>query len=201
MTSHHQGTDAGSKAADDFHQRRAIGPRHDVVHEHRVETSVEPQNFERLVCIGGIPAADIPDQGRRLAAKFDALVEPLLSAPRSREILDMLTGLGGAPEATALGGGERLPLVHAAMLNAYQIHAQEFDCVHEAAVVHPMAASVPVLLGWAEREGGVSGARLIRALVVAVNVAATLGLCSRAPMRFFRPANGGGVRAPGGVTF
>jgi len=86
------------------------------------------------------------------------------------------------------------------MLNAYQVHSQEFDCVHEAAVVHPMAAALPALLGWAEREGGVSGARLIRAVVVAVDVAATLGLCSRAPMRFFRPANAGGFGATVGLA-
>src|SRR5205823_5582697 len=77
---------------------------------------------------------------------------------------------------------------------------QEFDCVHEAAVVHPMAAVLPALLGWAEREGGVSGALLIRAIVAAVDVATTLGLCSRAPMRFFRPANAGGFGATVGLA-
>ena len=97
-------------------------------------------------------------------------------APWRSEILDLLISAGGTPESTVFGGGERLPLMHAAMLNAYQIHAQEFDCVHEKAVVHPMAATLPVLLGWAERDGGVSGALLIRATVVAVDVAATLGL-------------------------
>jgi aconitate decarboxylase len=75
----------------------------------------------------------------------------------------MLTGIGGAGESTVFGLGERLPLMHAAMLNAYQIHSQEFDCVHERAVVHPMGAVLPTLLGWAEREGGVSGALLIPA--------------------------------------
>ncbi len=34
----------------------------------------------------GIPASDIGEQGRRLAAKFDALVAPLLGAPRAREL-------------------------------------------------------------------------------------------------------------------
>src|ERR1700730_14823638 len=34
----------------------------------------------------GIPAADITEQGERLAAKFDALVEPVLGAPRTREL-------------------------------------------------------------------------------------------------------------------
>jgi 2-methylcitrate dehydratase PrpD len=123
-----------------------------------------------------------------------------LATPWRGEVFDMLAEIGGTGEATVLGGGERLPLAHAAMLNAYQIHGQEFDCVHEGAVVHPMAAVVPALLGWAERESGVSGARLLRAVVVAVDVAATLGMCSRAPMRFFRPANAGGFGATAGLA-
>ena len=123
-----------------------------------------------------------------------------VAAPWRREVLDMLAAGGGAAEATVFGTGERLPLAHVAMLNAYQAHSQEFDCVHEAAVVHPMAAALPALLGWAERDGGVSGARLIRAVIVAVDVAATLGLCSRAPMRFFRPANAGGLGATVGLA-
>ena len=41
----------------------------------------------------GIPAADIADQGRRLAAKFDALVEPVLGAPRARELREIIAGL------------------------------------------------------------------------------------------------------------
>ena len=122
------------------------------------------------------------------------------STPWRAEVLDMLADSGGAGEAVVFGGGERLPLAQAAMLNAYQIHGQEFDCVHEAAVVHPMAAVLPVLLGWVEREGEVSGAHLLRAVVVAVDVGATLGLCSRAPMRFFRPANASGFGATVGLA-
>ena len=34
----------------------------------------------------GIPATDIAEQGERLAAKFDALVAPVLGAPRTREL-------------------------------------------------------------------------------------------------------------------
>jgi len=41
----------------------------------------------------GIPAADIDGQGRRLAAKFDALVEPVLGAPRARELRETIAGL------------------------------------------------------------------------------------------------------------
>jgi aconitate decarboxylase len=117
------------------------------------------------------------------------------SAPWRREVLDMAGISGGAREAIVWGSGERLPLAQAAMVNAYQIHSQEFDCVHEGAVVHPMAAILPCLLHWAEREGGVSGEGLIRAIIAGVDVAVNLGLSSRAPMRFFRPANCGGFGA------
>ncbi len=146
----------------------------------------------------------VPEAARVAAKTFiaDTLAVGIAGTqtPWRGEILDMLAGIGEAPETTVLAGGERLPLMHAAMLNAYQIHGQEFDCVHEAAVVHPMAAVLPTLLGWSQREGGVSGARLIRAVAVAVDVAATLGLCSRAPMRFFRPANTGGLGATVGLA-
>ena len=43
----------------------------------------------------GIPAADIAEQGSRLAAKFDALVEPVLGAPRAREVRQMVASLDG----------------------------------------------------------------------------------------------------------
>lgn len=109
-------------------------------------------------------------------------------------------GGGGPPEAAIWGSGERLPLAQAAMVNAFQVHSQEFDCVHEGAVVHPMAAVLPCLTGWSERDGRVSGDRFLRAVIAAVDVAATLGLCSRAPMRFFRPANAGGFGAVGGLA-
>jgi 2-methylcitrate dehydratase PrpD len=149
------------------------------------------------VAAHGVPAA-ASTAAKAFIADTLAVGVAGVSTPWREEILDMVTG--GAAEARVWGGSERLPLVHAAMLNAYQIHGQEFDCVHEAAVVHPMAAVLPALLGWAEREGGISGARLIRAVVVAVDVAATLGLCSRAPMRFFRPANAGGFGATAGLA-
>jgi aconitate decarboxylase len=151
-----------------------------------------------------VGAHGVPAAARSAAIAFiaDTLAVGIsgLSAPWRREILDMLSSVGGPGESTVFGSGERLPLMHAAMLNAYQIHSQEFDCVHEMAVVHPMAAVLPALLGWAEREGGISGALLIRATAVAVDVSVTLGLCSRAAMRFFRPANASGFGATVGLA-
>ena len=51
----------------------------------------------------GIPATDIAEQGERLAAKFDALVEPVLGGPRSRELRQMAAGLDGLADIGDLG--------------------------------------------------------------------------------------------------
>src|SRR4051794_18019570 len=53
-------------------------------------------------------------------------------------VLAMVKEWGGGDEATAWGSGARLPAPSAAYVNAYLIHSLEYDCIHEAAVVHPM---------------------------------------------------------------
>jgi len=50
----------------------------------------------------GIPAADIADQGRRLSAKFEALVEPVLGAPRTRELRETIAGLDHLADVASL---------------------------------------------------------------------------------------------------
>jgi 2-methylcitrate dehydratase PrpD len=151
-----------------------------------------------------VATGEVPGAARKAAKTFiaDTLGVGIAgaSAPWRREVLDMVAASGGAAEATVWGTGERLPVAAAAMVNAYQIHCQEFDCVHEGAVVHPMAAILPSLLGWGERESGISGDKMLRAVIAGVDVAVTLGLCSRAPMRFFRPANCGGFGAVTGLA-
>ena len=151
-----------------------------------------------------IASGEVPEVVRAAAKIFiaDTLGVGIAgaAAPWRREVLDMAAASGGVAEATVWGTGEKLTLAAAAMVNAYQVHSQEFDCVHEGAVVHPLAAILPSLLGWAEREGGISGDGLLRAVIAAVDVAVTLGLCSRAPMRFFRPANCGGFGAVAGLA-
>ena len=151
-----------------------------------------------------VASDEVPDAARAAAKMFiaDTLGVGIAgaTAPWRREVLDMAAASGGIAEASVWGTGERLPLAQAAMVNAYQVHSQEFDCVHEGAVVHPMAAILPSLVGWAQREGGISGETLVRAVIAGVDIAVTLGLCSRAPMRFFRPANCGGFGAVAGLA-
>jgi 2-methylcitrate dehydratase PrpD len=68
------------------------------------ELDIELTGGQRLTARhdAGIPAADIADQGRRLAAKFDALVEPVLGAPRARELRETIAGLDRLADITNL---------------------------------------------------------------------------------------------------
>ena len=129
----------------------------------------------------------VPEAARAAAETFiaDTLAVGIAgaAAPWRTEVLDMARASGGDPEATVWGSDHKLPLAQAALVNAYQVHSQEFDCLHEGAVVHAMSAILPSLLGWAEREGSTSGERLLRAVIAGIDVAVNLGLCSRAPMR------------------
>jgi 2-methylcitrate dehydratase PrpD len=108
-------------------------------------------------------------------------------------------GWGQGGEATVWGRRERAPATTAAMANAFQVHCQEYDCVHEGAVLHPMATALPAALAHAERAGGISGRELLTACAVGVNVSAGLGIASRSAMRFFRPATAGGFGATAAV--
>lgn len=121
------------------------------------------------------------------------------SGARVAEVARLAASWGPAAEATSWLDGARLSAGSAAIVNAYLIHCLEFDCVHEGAVVHPMATILSATLAWSEREAGrgrpVDGARLLAALCVGVDVAGLLGVATDAQLRFFRPATAGGFGA------
>jgi 2-methylcitrate dehydratase PrpD len=102
---------------------------------------------------------------------------------------------GKGAEAVVWGRAGRVPAGIAALLNGYQVHCQEFDCLCEPAVLHPMATVLSAAMAMAERRGGVSGKDLILAACVGVDVACYLGVASNQALRFFRPATAGGFGA------
>lgn len=117
------------------------------------------------------------------------------AAPGADELLAVARTWSSGPQAQVWGRGDRLSAPSAAFLNGWQMHNQEFDCVHEAAVVHALASALPAALAAAETRGGISGRELIAAVAVGADVAASLGLASRSAFRFFRPATAGGFGA------
>ncbi len=113
------------------------------------------------------------------------------NAAHADAILAVAQGWGDGGQASVLGRPRlRLPAASAAFVNAFQIHGQEYDCVHEPAVLHPMATVLAALLAEIERGAPVDGKRLLVAIVAGVDVAVTLGIAA-GPLSFFRPATAG----------
>jgi aconitate decarboxylase len=121
------------------------------------------------------------------------------AAPWAKELVDTAARWGSGDDARVWVHGTALPAPAAAMCNGYQIHTSEYDCVHEAAVVHPMAVLLSAAIAYAERAGGVSGRDLLGAIALGVDVGVGIGLASRAPLRFFRPATAGAFAATAAI--
>lgn len=120
------------------------------------------------------------------------------------DLIRLAASWGAAPEATVWLTGQKVSAGSAAVVNAYQIHCLEYDCVHEGAVLHPMATILAAVLAWAERGAAqgqrVTGRDLIAALAVGVDVSTMLGIVTNAPIRFFRPATAGGFGAVAAIA-
>lgn len=144
----------------------------------------------------GVQWAALPPQVQHAAVTFlhDTLGVGVAgrAAPDADAVFRAAQGWSGAGPCQVLGRpGVGLTAPYAAFVNAYQIHAQEFDCVHEPAVAHPLATVAAALLADADRAGPRRGDTLLTALAVGVDVVATLGVAVTTPLRFFRPATAG----------
>ena len=131
--------------------------------------------------------------GVGLAGSIGPYVEELVSTLEN-------ASMGSANNARVIGQIIRLVPGNAALLNGFQIHNSEFDCVHEEAVVHTMTVLIASLLADADRRGGVTGETLIRASILGVDVACNLGVASSSALQFFRPATAGAFAAVAAVA-
>lgn len=147
--------------------------------------------------------ADIPEQAVEAAKTFylDTLCVGAAGAmnPLAEPVRSVARRWGEGGQVPVWGTGETLPATSAAYVNAFQIHCQEYDCVHERAVVHPMATIGAALTADAADRGH-SGADLLTAVIIAVDVAAGLGVAVQSPIRFFRPATAGLFGATLGIA-
>lgn len=124
-------------------------------------------------------------------------------APKMEAMLLAATqwdGLGNGSDSATQGitvwnTGKRTSAPVAALLNGYQCHALEYDCVYEPGVVLPTPPIFSALMLQAERLAQAghapSGKDLLKAFVVALEVSCTLGLASKSAMFFFRPSTTG----------
>lgn len=80
----------------------------------------------------------------------------------------------GPTQASILGRTERVDILHAALINGISSHVFDFDDTHVVAV-HPSAPVLPALLALAQWKG-ISGAELVHAFVLGVEVECRVGL-------------------------
>jgi 2-methylcitrate dehydratase PrpD len=144
----------------------------------------------------GLAWGDIPEAARTRAKLLlhDTLCVGVAGAfaPNAQAIRSVAALWGDGGQCSVLGQpGLTLPAPSAAFVNAFQIHCQEYDCVHEPAVLHPMATIVAALLAETDRGAPRTGEEFLTALIVGVDVAVALGLAATTPLRFFRPATAG----------
>jgi 2-methylcitrate dehydratase PrpD len=80
----------------------------------------------------------------------------------------------GATEASLIGRPERLDILGASFINAAAANLLDFDDTHLRTVIHPTAPIAPAVLALAEANG-FSGAAVVHALIVGVEVACRIG--------------------------
>ena len=101
------------------------------------------------------------------------------SAPGVTESVELATEWGGAPQATVLAFGHKLPAHHAAWVNGTMAHARDYDDTHDAAVLHAGVSVVPAALAAAELRGGVAGGDFIAAVAAGLETICRLGVATR----------------------
>ena len=93
-----------------------------------------------------------------------------------KEIVKLASEGGGKEESTVIGFNLKLPMVMAAFANGSMAHAIDFEDVHDGALVHPNAATIPAALSVAESLGNISGREFITSIIVGSDLACRLGL-------------------------
>jgi len=88
--------------------------------------------------------------------------------------LAALRPFSGPPQATLLGRGDRLDILHAALLNGIASHTFDFDDTHLRTVIHPAGPVASAILALAERQA-VSGSAFVEAFVIGVEVECRIG--------------------------
>lgn len=123
--------------------------------------------------------ADIPGEvadsvGRRV---LDTLGIAVAAAPldTSRAARRWAHETGGRPAASAVGLPDRTSAPVAAFVNGVLAHSLDYDDTHLPSVLHPSAAVVPAALAAGERAGA-SGADMVRAVALGLEICVRLGM-------------------------
>ncbi len=100
------------------------------------------------------------------------------SLPGATHVCDLVKEWGGKEESSIIGSRQKVPAPNAAQANATMAHALDFDDVHEAAVMHPGIAAIPVVMAVGEARGGLSGREFIAGTALGVDMMCRLALAT-----------------------
>lgn len=120
-------------------------------------------------------------------------------SPQAQRVQNAAAQWGTSDDGQLIGSARRLPVTTAAFCNAFQIHCQEFDCLHEPATVHAMAVLGGVIAALSRREELLVSDALL-ATVIGVDVAVGLGMAATRGLSFFRPATAGAMGTAAGLA-
>ena len=94
--------------------------------------------------------------------------------PWAKQVRDSYLKIGGAPEATTVRYGDRLPVGSAAFINSTFGHSFDYDDSNHLTRGHAGAEIIPALLAIAERDH-VSGRDFLTALIATYEVRGRIG--------------------------
>jgi 2-methylcitrate dehydratase PrpD len=95
------------------------------------------------------------------------------------EVRELTVEWAGAPQATILAFGDKVPAHHAAWVNGAMSHARDYDDTHDSAVLHAGVSVVPAALAATEWRFGASGADLIAGVAAGLETICRFGVATR----------------------
>jgi 2-methylcitrate dehydratase PrpD len=98
--------------------------------------------------------------------------------PGATHVCALVKEWGGKEESSIIGSKQKVPAPNAAQANATMAHSLDFDDVHEAAVMHPGIASIPVVMAVGEAQGKLSGKEFITGTALGVDMMCRLALAT-----------------------
>ena len=113
------------------------------------------------------------------------------SAPGCKEVVELVKLWEGKPEATVLIYGGKVPSPSAAMANSTMMHALDFDDTLDESALHAHVSVLPAAMAMAESVGNISGADLINAVTLGVDLVCRVGLATKRPLSWIRTATCG----------
>lgn len=95
--------------------------------------------------------------------------------PWTSMVQEMVAAEGAAGKASVWRTGHRTSWALSVLANSTAGHAFEMDDIHKESVLHPNSLTVPVALGYADGNPGLSGREMIASVVAGYEVGARVG--------------------------